>query len=95
MQPFFVFFFGLTREVSPRRHAVDGVEGVTSETVVQQLPIADAEAQQDAVDPLLGGRLRGENTSVIMSFVLFSERGKIKVLHLVFTFQRISTDVVV
>lgn len=33
------------------------MDGVRAQAVVQQLPVADPEAQQDAVNLLLGGRL--------------------------------------
>lgn len=49
----------LTGQVRPGRDAADGVGGVAAQTVVQQLPISDPEAQQDPVDLLLGGGLRG------------------------------------
>lgn len=49
---------GLTGQVGPGGDAAEGVGGVAAQAVVQQLPEAQPEAQQDAVDLLLGGGLR-------------------------------------
>lgn len=46
-----------TGQLRPRCHAADGVDGVCAQAVVQQLPVANPEPQQDPVDLLLGGRL--------------------------------------
>lgn len=49
----------LTGQVGPGGDAADGVSQVAAQPVVQQLAVSDAEAQQDPVDLLLGGRLCG------------------------------------
>lgn len=51
---------GLTGQVGPGGDAAEGVSGVAAQAVVQQLAVPQPEAQQDAVDLLLGGGLRGE-----------------------------------
>lgn len=50
---------GLTGQVGPGGDAADGVSGVAAQAIVQQLAVSQPKAQQDPVDLLLGGRLRG------------------------------------
>lgn len=49
----------LTGQVRPGGNAADGVSRVAAQAIVQQLTIPDPKAQQDPVDLLLGGGLRG------------------------------------
>lgn len=49
----------LTRELGPGRGGtVDGADGVTTETVVQELPVSDPKAQKDPINLFLGGGLQ-------------------------------------
>lgn len=52
----------LTGQLSPGRHAADGVDRISPQTVVEQLPIPDPRAQQDSIDLLLGWGLQGNKT---------------------------------
>lgn len=49
----------LTGQLGPGRHAADGVDRISPQTVVEQLPIPDPRAQQDSIDLLLGWGLQG------------------------------------
>lgn len=54
----------LTCQLSPGGHTADRVNRVAAETVVQQLTISNSIAQQDSIDLLLRGALRGERRGV-------------------------------